>query len=126
MNFIKVKEHFTSKDIFDINRLSLYSVKDTSVNLVFRTFVSFKYFEYEFDQRIEEITNISIKTSIISNRYSPVNNKSDEFIFNRKSGKYESADNLFKKFVVGKIDRSKIHIEKPQITDVKSLMKSVQ
>ena len=126
LNFIKVNEQFISKDIFNLNRLSLYLISDTSVSLVFREFVSFKYDEFESSQKVDEITNSQIKTSISSNRYSPVTNKSDVFIFNQKSGKYESSDNLFQKFILDKINSSKVHIIKLQITDKESLMKSVQ
>ncbi len=126
LNFIKLNEQFISKDIFDLNRLSLYSISDTSVSLVFRTFVSFKYDEFESSQKVEEITNSQIKTTISSNRYSPVANKSDLFIFSQKSGKYESADTLFYKFILDKINSSKVHIIKPQITNERSLRKSVQ
>ncbi len=123
--FLKVSEQFTSKEIFELNRLSLYSISDTSVNLVFRAFTLMKSGNQEYTQKIDEITADRIKTTSTSSKYSQVRNKSDVFTFNYKSGKYESANDIFDKYIIGLIQNSKYSTDKPEISDEKSAWESV-
>lgn len=125
LKFLKVNEQFISKEIFNLNRLSLYSVGDTSVNLVFRTLAGMKNRNLEYTQQVDEITADRIKTTSNSNKYSPVRNKSDIFTFNSKSDKYESSNNIFDKYITSQIENSKNSLEKPEITDEKSAWESV-
>ncbi len=125
LTFLKISEQFISKEIFELERLSLYSVGDTSVNLVFRTLTRMKNNNLEYTQQVDEITADRIKTALNSSRYSPVKNKSDIFTFNARSGKYESNNDIFYKYITGLIQNSKNRVEKPEITDEKSAWESV-
>lgn len=125
LSFLRVIEHFISKDIFDIQRISLYSVGDSTVSRVFRTITAVKYEGRELFQSVDEITASRIKTSIKSNRYSPVRNKSDVFTFDAGLNLYKSSEDLFDRYIAGVIAKSKHKTRMPEITDEKSVWESV-
>lgn len=125
LSFLKINENFISKDIFNIQRLSLYSVGDSSVSKIFRTFTKMDYSKREYSQTVDEISAQRIKTSMTSNHYSPVRNKSDIFMFDSISRKYESRADLFDKYVTDVIDKSQNKVDKPELTDEKSVWESV-
>lgn len=125
LSFLRVNENFISKDIFNIQRISLYSVGDSTVSRVFRTMTAVKYQGRELLQSVDEITASGIKTTIKSNRYSPVRNKSDLFTFDAGVNKYRSSKDIFDKYVTGVITKSRHKSKMPEITDEKSVWESV-
>ena len=125
MSFIQLKEEFISKDIFYLERTSLYSVSDTSVNLVFRVFSKMNDGKRNYAQQIKEINPDRITTVMSSSRYSTVRNKSDVFNFDLLQKEYVSTSNLFDLYITSIINSSKNKITKPEFTDEKSAWASV-
>ncbi|HKI79396.1 MAG TPA: hypothetical protein VKA26_12705 [Ignavibacteriaceae bacterium] len=123
--FIKITEDFTSKDIIKLDRLSLYSIGDTTANLVFRSFIKMEINNKKFTQQIEEVSDDRIKSSTKSNRFSSIRNKSDIFSFNKTSNKFTSNNNIFDNYVMQTVYRVKDNNQSPQITDMKSMWESV-
>lgn len=98
-SFIKLTETFLSKDIFELNRLSLYSVDSVNVDLVFRTYTRLKTPDNEFTQKIIELNEERIKTEINSLDTSSMANKGDVFLFDDDFRKYLSSSDIFSGFV---------------------------
>jgi len=125
LSFIKLSEDFISKDIFNVQRISLYSVGDSTVSRVFRTFTKLEYSNRVYTQTVDEISAQRIKTSITSNRYSSVRNKSDIFMFDPAKDFYTSNNDLFDKYITRIINSSRNKIKNPEITDEKSIWESL-
>jgi hypothetical protein len=125
LSFIKLSEYFISKDIFNVQRISLYSIDDSTVSRVFRTFTKLAYGNREYTQALDEISAQRIKTSMTSNRYSAIKNKSDIFMFEPEANFYKSSSDLFDKYITGIINRSKNKIKNPEIIDEKSIWESL-
>ena len=96
--FIKVDEGFTVKDIYEINRLSLYKIKNDRANLIFRTFTRFKEPGAVYTQKITEFSDSQIVSSINSTN-DDFSNKNDIFEFDKNSNSYISKQNLFTDFI---------------------------
>lgn len=124
-NFVKLTEDFLSKDIFKLTRISLYKVDTTSVNLVFRSFSKLIDRRRIYTQDITEINNDSIITKLNSTIRTSIRNKTDKFIYSSFNKKYISEDNLFYNFVTDFINKARVKIKLPIITDRKSAFASV-
>lgn len=124
-NFIKLTEDFLSKDIFKLTRISLYKADTASVDLVFRTFSKLIDRRRIYSQDITEINNDSIVTKLNSTIRTSIRNKTDKFIYSSFNKKYVSEDNLFYDFVTDFINKAKVNIKLPIITDRKSTFASV-
>ena len=96
--FIKVDEGFTVKDIYEINRLSLYKIKNDRADLIFRTFTRFKEPGSVYTQKITEFSDSQIVSSINSTN-DDFSNKNDIFEFDKNSNSYISKQNLFTDFI---------------------------
>lgn len=120
ISFLQLNEQFISKDIFRLERISLYSVSDSSVNLVFRTFTKMEDGKRSYEQQLKEISPERITTTLTSSRYSKVGNKSDVFSFDQAMNKYVSTSNLFDSYITGLIISSKNKITQPEFTDENS------
>ena len=96
--YIKVDEGFTVKDIYEINRLSIYEVRNDKANLIFRTFTRFKEPGAVYTQKIIEFSDSQIITKINSTN-DDLSNKSDIFELDKNSNSYVSKQNLFTDFI---------------------------
>jgi hypothetical protein len=122
--FIEVSESFLSKDIFQLNRMSLYGI-DSTVRLNFRTFTKFSTPKNQYYQLVTEITQESIKTNITSTRRSFSGDKSETFSFNNDQRKYLSPKNIFNNLIKEQISNFKGVVQNSEITDMNSALQSV-
>jgi hypothetical protein len=123
-HFIQVEESYISKDVLNLERVSLYTT-DPTASLCFRTFTKLKTPKNEFFQTIADISSDTIKTNITSSKRSPISNKPDIFIYNVNQKKYISTDQIFYNFIKVELEKFKKRSNKPEITDMRSLMHSL-
>ncbi len=124
-DFIKIVENFNSRDVLNLNRLTLYKFSRTGVNIAFRSFIKLEKEGTEYDQVISEIAKDRIKTDITSTRRSVIDNKSDIFIYDSSLHKYISVNNLFDDFVIDQVNSFNHNDEQPEIKNYQSAMESV-
>ena len=117
LKFFKVEEQFISKDIFRIERLSLYLIEPESVNLSFRIFTNFERPKEIYKQTVSEISEDRIKTELSSSAFSILSNKSDVFSFNDKQNDYKSSSEIFYNFVTEQIGSFSDSTLKPILTN---------
>jgi hypothetical protein len=122
--FIEIDESFLSKDVLELNRVSLYRA-DSTVTLRFRTFTKFTTPQNEYYQIITEISPDRIKTNLTSTKRSLISDKSEIFTFDDNQKKYLSTDNIFINFIKKQTAEFKRAAEKPEITDENSVLQSV-
>ena len=123
--YLKVVEDFKSRNIFELNRVSLYQVTDSSVFLVFRDYTKLISPKNIFTQLISKISSDRILTDITSSKQSPILSKSDAFNYNYLERKFASTQNIFSNFVVDQIRSFKDTSGIQEITDFKSELESV-
>jgi hypothetical protein len=117
-HFVFVQEKFLTKDVLNIDRLSIYEVYDTTAGLVYRSISSFTKDKNTSTQTIENIASDFIATKISVNLHSNIINQTDTFYFNSDSKKYLSPIDLFDDFVKQEIEDFKGIITKPQIPSI--------
>lgn len=117
---IQVDENFTSKDVFELMRRSLYLLKNDTASLAFRNFVELKTDKKEFTQDITVFKKDTIATALNING----EKDTDLFIFDQKILKYVSGEEKFSKFVFREIDDYKKPLKKPQIQDERTALES--
>jgi len=122
---IRVSESFVSKDVLQLNRISLYQVSDTSASLTFRAFTELVDSKSIFNQNLVEFSAERIKTELSSSKVSSISGKSDIYLFDAVKKKYISPDSTFDNFVSVYIRNFISYSEKPEITDKKSLYASI-
>ncbi len=113
--FVFVQERFLTKDVLNIDRLSIYEVYDTTAALVYRSISSLVKNKNTSTQTVENITTDFIVTKITVNVHSNVINQTDTFYFNSNIGKYLSKKDLFNNFVKKEVEDFQGTISKPQI-----------
>ena len=121
--FIEIDESFLSKDIFKLNRVSLYGA-DSTVRLNFRTYTKFSKPKEEYYQLLTEISPDSITTKITSTKKSDISDKSDTFIFDKDQKKYICQKNIFGNMIQEQIATFKGVVKNPEITDENSARQS--
>lgn len=114
-HFVFVQERFLTKDILNIDRLSIYEMYDTTAGLVYRSISKFVKDKNTSTQTIENISSDFIATKILVNLRSNIINQIDTFYFNSDSRKYLSSINLFDDFVKQEIEDFSWFITKQQI-----------
>jgi hypothetical protein len=124
-HLVKISENFLSKDILQVNRISLYQINDTSANLCFRTFTKLVEPKITFNQKITEFSAELIKTELSSTKPSPITGKTDIFAFDNAKNKYQDTGSTFDNFIIDRIKNYKSNSDKPEITDRKSLYASI-
>jgi hypothetical protein len=122
--YIEIDESFLTKDILEIDRVSLYRA-DSIITLRFRTFTKFTTPQNEYYQIITEISPDRIKTNLASVKRSSISNKSEIFTYNDNQKKNLIQNNIFINFVKEQVSHFKRTLEKPEITDENSLLQSV-
>ena len=122
--FIEIDESFLSKDVLELNRVSLYRA-DSTITLGFRTFTKFTTPTNEYYQIITEISLDRIKTNLASIKRSLISDKSEIFTFDNYQKKYLSPDHTFINFIKKQIAGFKRAAEKPEITNESSVLQSI-
>ncbi|QQS37707.1 MAG: hypothetical protein IPM56_07070 [Ignavibacteriales bacterium] len=122
--FIKIVESFLSKDIFELNRLTLYEVDSANVNLIFRTYTRLRTPENEYTQTVTELNDDRIKTSISSSKYSSFDGKGDVFLFDTDFRKYISGSDIFSGFVRNEVKLLSYPYDNKIFSDYESAVKS--
>jgi hypothetical protein len=123
LQFIEIDESFLSKDILELNRISLYRA-DSTIALRLRTFTKFTTPKNEYYQTITEISPDRIKTNLASTKRSFISDKSEIFTFedNQKENLIQS--HIFDNFIKEQVSSFKRAAEKPEITDENSVLQS--
>ncbi|MBZ0200598.1 MAG: hypothetical protein K8H86_12075, partial [Ignavibacteriaceae bacterium] len=116
MKFFKIEEQFISKDVFKIERLSLYLIKPESVNLSLRIFTRLETPDETYTQTVSEISDDRVKTELSSSKFSILSNKSDVFSFDDKQTNFKSDSEIFYNFVTTQIDSYTGLTTKPMLT----------
>ena len=122
--FIEIDESFLSKDVLELNRVSLYRA-DSTITLGFRTFTKFTTPTNEYYQIITEISLDRIKTNLASIKRSLISDKSEISTFDNYQKKYLSPDHTFINFIKKQIAGFKRAAEKPEITNESSVLQSI-
>lgn len=118
--FAVITESFKSKDIISLQRKTLYSIDTLSADLVFRQFTSIITPILEANQKIDFISDTTIKTSI--NHIVPSGKtESDIFRFDVIKNQYVGSKNKFENFVYATIESTHIDTKYPQIIDSESI-----
>lgn len=114
-HFVFVQERFLTKDVLNIDRLSIYEVYDSTAGLVYRSVSRLVKDKNTSTQTIENISPDFIATKISVNIHSNIVSQTDTFYFNSASRKYLSSINLFDDFVKQEIEDFIWIITRPQI-----------
>lgn len=123
-DYFEVNEIYITKDVFEVTRLSLYSI-DNGVHIVARLFTKFITPKNTFYQSITEFSNERIKTDLKSDKYSTLQGKSDIFSYDEGLKIYYSSSDYFSAFIKEKVNEVKGVPERPEIRDPKSALQSV-
>jgi hypothetical protein len=113
--FLTSSEHFTAKDKIELSRLTLYSVEDSMVSLVFRSFTRLKNARRNNEQIVSYVGNDKITTRIKSNHNRKLNNKTVTFNYSSTDNKYVSKDDIFYNFVLDEIKKTKGKTKKQEL-----------
>jgi hypothetical protein len=105
--YLAASERFTAKDKIELSRLSLYSVEDSKVTLLFRSFTRIKDARKKSEQIINYVGNDKITTRITSNHNRKLNNKTVTFNYSNVDNKYVSKDDIFHNFILDEINKAK-------------------
>ena len=114
-NFCFVQERFLSKDILSLDRLSIYELKDGSVNLIYRSLSRYADDKGTSSQTVESMTPKFIVTKMTSLLDKALNNQPDTFYYNTNAKEYLSKLNLFNNYVKQQVKEFSIIPIKPQI-----------
>jgi hypothetical protein len=114
-----ISEKFISKDLLKIGRNSVYGLKDSKWNLVFRYFTSFEIDQKLYTQEIQSFNDKKIETVIKSNDKN-LTDSDDIFTFNESTGKFISDRNIFDNYVKKQIADFNWIPEKPELTSSKN------
>lgn len=114
-NFIFLQERFLTKDVLNIDRLSIYEIYDTTAGLIYRSLSRFVKDNDTSYQTIVSITNNTIETKLTGKSALLMLNPSDKFEFDAVTKKYISKRNYFNNFVKQEISEFRWITTKPQI-----------
>lgn len=115
LHFIFLQERFQTKDVINLDRLSIYEVMDTTAELVYRSLSKLVKDNETSYQTIEEISEDKIVTKLSGPAESGIHNKRDTFEFNPVTKKYLSKTNLFSEYVKTEVADFRWITTKPQI-----------
>lgn len=96
--YLEVNEGFRAKDIYKLDRVSIYQLSDSSASLVFRTFTKVEDPYLRYSQKISGFSPDTIKTTIDS-RKEDYQIRHDYFVYDPKMNKYKSSVNMFDSLV---------------------------
>lgn len=116
--FISLVENFLSKDTIEIQRLSIYSFQEDSIQNVFKTFTRAVFPKEEFAQEIKTISDDYITTIIrqpilVTNSVLP-----DTFFYDQIQKKYTSRELKFDSMILGKIKKYNFPAKKKSINNL--------
>jgi len=114
-NFCFVQERFLTKDILSLDRLSIYELKDDSVNLIYRSLSRFADDKGTSYQTVETVTPKFIVTKMTGLQDRALDNQPDTFYYNMNAKEYLSKWNLFNSYVKQQVKEFSIIPIKPQI-----------
>jgi len=114
-NFVFVQERFLTKDVLNLDRLSIYETYDSTAELVYRSISKLVKDKNTSTQTIENISTDFIVTKISGKTDLKSINQTDTFYFNINSRKYLSSKNAFNNFVKQEVKDFAWIITKPQI-----------
>lgn len=115
--FVFLTENFLTKDVLNIDRLSIYEVYDRSASLVYRSLSRFVEINDTVYQTVELITEDFLLTKISWMKEIGRTSLIDTFYFNSNSKKYLSRVNRFENYVDQKIKNFIWIPTKPQVTE---------
>lgn len=113
--FLVSSDHFTAKDKIELSRLSLYSIEESRLSLVFRTFTRLKNGRKIYEQIINNIGNNSITTRIASAHSKKLNKKTVTFNYSSSDHKYVSQKDIFSNFVLAELKKANWKIKNPEL-----------
>ncbi len=120
-SFISLIENFLTKDTVEIQRLSIYSIKEDSVESVFKTFTKAIFPKEEFSQEIETISENFISTLIRLPILGTNSTLLDTFYYDQKQKKYISRESKFESIILEKINNFNLSIKKKSINKLSDI-----
>jgi len=114
-NFISLIENFLTKDTVEIQRLSIYSIKEDSAETVFKNFTKAIFPNEEFSQAIKFISDNFISTLIRQLNLNTDPALLDTFFYDQKQKKYISRELKFESLILGKINSYNFSTKKTAI-----------
>lgn len=103
-NFISLIENFLTKDTVEIQRVSIYRIKEDSVETVFKTFTKAIFPKEEISQEIKTISDNFISTLIRQPILGTNPVLPDTFFYDQKQKKYISRQSTFESIILEKIN----------------------
>lgn len=103
-NFISLIENFLTKDTIEIQRVSIYRIKEDSVETVFKTFTKAIFPKEEISQEIKTISDNFISTLIRQPILGTNPVLPDTFFYDQKQKKYISRQSTFESIILEKIN----------------------
>jgi len=123
--FIFLQESFLTKDVLEINRLSIYGIDDGSASMVYRSPSRFVEVRDTAYQIVEAIDEDIIVTKIRGIKNIKFYDQRDTFYYNTNAKEYLSNKNKFQKFVNQAIEDFIWVTTKPQIINESKQTESV-
>jgi hypothetical protein len=115
--FIFLQESFLTKDVLNIDRLSIYEIDNGFASMVYRAPSRFVEVRDTAYQTVESIDEDFIITKLSGIENIKMFDRRDTFYFNTNLEKYLSNKDKFEKFVEQKIENFTWITTRPQITD---------
>jgi hypothetical protein len=120
-NFISLVENFLTKDTVEIQRLSIYSIKEDSVETVLKTFTKAIFPKEEISQEIETISDSFISTLIRQPILGTNPVLPDTFFYDQKQKKYISRHSKFESIILEKINNYNSSAKKRSINTLEDI-----
>lgn len=120
-NFISLIENFLTKDTVEIQRLSIYSIKEDSVETVLKTFTKAIFPKEEISQEIKTISDNFILTLIRQPILGTNPVLPDTFFYDQKQKKYISRQSTFESIILGKINNYNSSTKKKSINRLEDI-----
>lgn len=111
-------ESFKSKDIFNLQRTSLYTISEASIGLLFRALTEISFDNSKITSRITSFTNKNITLSFEVKNTPQFRITSDEFLYDQIADRYSGEKNYLRNYALNEINKFKTTSKIHEITDL--------
>jgi hypothetical protein len=123
--YLRINESFITSRDAKVSRVSIYKIDEESIQLAFRTYTKLTMPNNSYFQKVLVFTNDSIITQINSSRYSILNNRKDNFIYQPGEKKFISKSNIFDGFIKQRVELRNSEYDDEIISDESSALSSI-
>jgi len=118
-----IRESFTAKDTFKIQRTSFYEFTNSSVNLSFRTITAFNIGKSTITSHIKEFDHEKISQKFYVINAPQFKFEEDNFLYDSATKKFVSENNYLRNYALDQIQKFKSRNGLNEITDQSSFYK---